>query len=243
MSLVKMSQKQGKRPSTRGLGVGKKKLSMNNSNVSTPIPTFNTNLNRKLILEQQYQLDTEYRLAIGIDPLANFSVVIRMITFGHLSKIQLDVNEFSELLNTHNFIQDNSTDAETTTPSTITAIPVSACINIEGTKKVKIEKNNEKLYLDLCVMQQLFKMSSIFYYYINMLKSINFFQFFKDAVSWAFNTQINMDISTLMDQMTNLNGGIDFLGIKEMIIFYPEFIYDGLINVVTTNIVENYNLQ
>lgn len=67
-----------------------------------------------------------------------------------------------------------------------------------------------------------------------MLKSLNFCQYFKDAMTTVFNTQINMDILALIDNMTNIEGVINFLAVKEMLTFSPEFIYNGLVDAVVS---------
>lgn len=224
-----MSQKQVKR-SSKGLGVGaaKKKISLSDKE-NINLATNQCKGDRKLILEQRYSLHAEHVIAIGIDPTTNFNVVIRLINFVHAGGVQLDIAEFEELLRSQNSICNGLKESE--------PVMLLECVNIQETKIVKIVKNNETHSFDLGVMQQMFKMSYIFRYYINMLKSINFSEFFNDVMTTAFNTQLNIDILNLLDQMTNIDGGIKFLGIKEMLIFYPEFVYNGLVDAVTTNIV------
>lgn len=229
-----MSQKSVKRPA-KGLGAARKKI--NKENIDPTLLLVNhSNKDRRLILEQQYPLDAEHWVAIGIDPLKSFNVAIRLSSYQRLSGVQLDIDEFEDLFKSQNIIFNSSTaDGE--------PVVLGCCINIQDSKIVKIENNNGKQCMDLCALQQMFKMSNIFHYYINMLKSINFPQFFNDVMSIAFKTQLNIDILSLLDQMTNINGGIKFLGIKEMLIFYPEFVYNGSVDAVTMNVVEDYSVN
>lgn len=72
------------------------------------------------------------------------------------SGLQLDTTTFEELLRTQHAISVDSTTTTTNDQSV-------GGIHIQGTTIVKIEKNNEKLCLDVFAMQQIFKLSSVYH--------------------------------------------------------------------------------
>lgn len=191
-------------------------------------------MERKLVLELRYSLDNDNTrwLAVGIDP-KNFDVAIRLTSFKRLHGVQFTIDGFCEVMQLQNMIMEHLTVENNVE---YYSFPQGEIYfhKIDSVKTITITNkhfyNGEQQCLGEQAIHQLFNLSNAVQYYAKLLKSLNISSVFYDVVMKAYRISANGgDLNFYIDQLTNVENVLSCLAIKEIMLFYPEKIFDNTI--------------
>lgn len=188
---------------------------------TTPQPPI-TNFRKRLILEYKYLLNSGKCICVGMDPLRNFEVVVRLIDEHNtiICFILKDWHEFALLRTTIlDFFRDKN--------------------NIEYCNLRKHQLYFEKIFdnhillvkwfdqkmcLDLQSTTVLFSLVDVINNYIEFLNSLNFNYYYTDIICKAYESFPDYNIINNVNSLLPVGGNIYTIAMKEVISIYPDII-------------------
>lgn len=261
VKVKRVAAKASKTKREYGLGSAKKKISLNDNkenvfvnsqqqvkqeqihHVQYQEPQFMSAVHLKpekmLIMEKRYNLDETKWIAVGIDPTTkNFDIVVRLVSFKRLNGIQMNIEEFNNLMNLQTIILNYLTDAHMQYDNCKIGDIEIYFHYVDNLKTITIIQDKEEQHFGINAMKCFFNSLYLISYYANTLISLNFGFFFENIVKKAFHLSGGgNDTTNFIDYLITVENVLSCLGIKEIQLYYPEILTEFIINKTIENMV------